>query len=130
MGRERGMIELSTGISAIEARTGNSTYVKVLAIGHLDEWCGNGKPLPAGDQVSFLSFEELNAESLAQYLPSVIYSPVLAHGFDCIEVALLLRDLGFVGAYRACAIGLPKPEVIEREVRQLCRTFTFEIVEC
>lgn len=130
MGRERELRDVPNGTGAIDAQTGSSDYLKVLAIGDPDEWCEKGNPLPSGGQVSFLAFHELTAEALAHYKPSIIYSPVLAHGFDCIEMAVALRDAGFDGIYRAYASNLPKPEVIEREVRQFCQTFTFEITEC
>ncbi len=130
MGREHGLRDVPNGNGNIDAQAANSNIVKVLAIGDPDEWCDRGNPLPSGGQVSFLSFHELTADALAHYQPSVIYSPVLAHAFDCIEMAALLGDLGFNGTYRACASDLPKPEVIEREVRQFCQTFTFEIIAC
>lgn len=130
MGREQGMREVLKGESAIDAQNGNSNLVKVLAVGDPDEWCDHGNPLPSGGQISFLAFHELTSDALAHYQPSIIYSPVLANGFDCIEMAVLLGDLGFDGIYRAYASDLPKPEVIEREVRQFCQKFTFEITQC
>jgi hypothetical protein len=115
---------------AINTQLGGTNSVIVLAIGDPDEWCNKGNPLPSGSQGSFLSFHELTAGALAHYQPTIVISPVLAHGFDCVEMAALLSDLEFEGIYRAYASNLPKPDVIEREVRQHCQTFTFEIVEC
>ena len=66
---------------------------------------------------------------MAIHQPELIYSPVLARNFDCIELGMLLQNLGFSGTYRAVGQGLPKPELIEREVRQITRWLKFELLQ-
>ena len=129
MGREYGLRGMTSETDAIDTQAGNSSFVKILAIGDPDEWCEQGNPLPIGGQISFMAFEDLSEATLGHLQPSVIYSPVLARSFDCIEMAMLLESIGFAGIYRAFATDLPKPQVIEREVRQFCKRFTFEIVQ-
>lgn len=75
-----------------------------------------------------MSFHEITDTLLNDLNPSMIISPVLARHFDCIELALLLHNLGFVGAYRAMAKDMPKPELIEREVRQMCPRLNFKLL--
>lgn len=106
--------------------TGQSGKVTVLAVGDPDEWLRQGHMLPH-EKMAFLAFEDISEESLRHFSPSVIFSPVLANGFDCIELTLLLRNLAFEGAYRAVAQDLPKPALIEREVSQLYPDLDFKI---
>lgn len=129
MGRDYAPRGTTSGVSAVDTHAGNASFVKILAIGEPDEWHDQGNSMPAGGQISFLSIQDLSEETLNHFRPSIIYSPVLARRFDCIELAMLLGSIGFEGAYKAFANNLPKPEVIEREVRQMCRRFTFEIVQ-
>ena len=108
--------------------TSRFSPVKILAVGEPQDWQQQGRSLPNG-AMAFVSFNELSAELLDQLAPSVIVSPVLALSFDCIELATLLYRLGFTGAYRAVSKSLPKPELIEREVRQICGRLDFCIVK-
>lgn len=104
-----------------------SSNVAILAVGEPQDWIKQGKVLPKG-QIAFVSFAEVTGEALEHFSPAVVYSPVLAPSFDCIELALLLNQLGYEGPYRAVAQHLPKPDLIEREVRQLCRWLDFRIL--
>lgn len=104
-------------------------FRKAIAIGELDEWTNQGNSLPGESSISFLSFKDVSEAALAVHRPEVVYSPVLAKDFDCIDLASLLHNIGFQGTYRAVGNGLPKPELIEREVRQMCRRIKFEIID-
>lgn len=103
------------------------TTVLVLAVGDPDEWVEQGNPLPTGG-MAFLSFNEVSEAMLTHYNPSVVFSPVVAPNFDCIDLAILLHNIGFSGSYRAMAKDLPKPELIEREVSHICPRLDFSIV--
>ncbi len=104
-----------------------SAPISVLAVGDPKEWKQSGKPLQSGGMV-FIAFEDVTEEVLAHYSPPVVVSPVLASNFDCIELALLLHNLGFSGEYRAMVNNLPKPELIAREVSQMCPRLSFSII--
>ncbi|NNE88271.1 MAG: hypothetical protein HKN27_09370 [Silicimonas sp.] len=118
----------STASSVVKIRDNvdHNKVVSVLAVGDPEEWRRQGHDLPK-DNVVFMSFDEITEATIENFSPSVIYSPVLAHAFDCIELALLLRHLGFKGEYRAMAQDLPKPDLIEREVSQMCPQLNFKI---
>lgn len=105
-----------------------SASLKVLAVGDSDEWIKEGKFAPL-DGVEFIAFHAIDEEALARLRPSLVYSPLLATTFDCIDLALLLYKLGYDGRYRALSTNVPKPHVIEREVRQLCPKLDFKIVD-
>ncbi len=108
-------------------KTEQNSSVEVLAIGDLNEWIQQGYSLP-NDRMAFLHIDDMSEAMLADYNPKVVYSPVLAKNFDCIDLSMLLHSLGYNGPYRAIGQGLPKPEVIEREVRGLCPRLDFAIV--
>jgi len=108
--------------------TGQSSPVTMLAVGEPDEWQQQGKHLPRG-AIAFVAFRDITAELLDHLVPTVIVSPVLAPSFDCIELATLLHHLDYPGSYRAVSNSLPKPELIEREVRQVCDRLDFRIVK-
>lgn len=102
--------------------------VKVLAVGEPEDWKRQGNVLPSGGLV-FVGFSDITQETLGHFDPEVICSPVLAYSFDCIDLALLLHSLNFQGQYTAFGADLPKPAMIEREVRQLCPQLNFRIAQ-
>lgn len=106
----------------------HSPPLKALAVGDKAEWALEGHVMPQAG-MAFVAFLDIDEDTLAALSPSVVYSPLLAKTFDCIELALLLSKIGFSGQYRALARDLPKPAVIEREVRQLCPALDFRIIE-
>ena len=62
----------------------------ILAVGDPKEWRRQGHPLPNDRRISFVEFSEVDKILLMQLTPSVILSPVLARGFDCIDLDYLL----------------------------------------
>ncbi len=102
--------------------------VRALAVGDPGEWQQQGYALPT-DGLAFVEFHDVTTTTLEFLQPSLVFSPVLARQFDCIDLAITLHKLGYSGEYRALAVGFPKPAVIEREVRQMCPHLNFKIVE-
>ncbi|MGR3511680.1 MAG: hypothetical protein ACU0GG_02865 [Paracoccaceae bacterium] len=102
--------------------------IHTLAVGEPQEWQQQGHPLPTSG-LAFVALHEVTQATLDDLQPSVVFSPLLAKNFDCIDLAVLLNGLGYSGEYRAVAVGIPKPDLIEREVRQLCPQLKFSIVE-
>ena len=105
-----------------------SPLVRALAVGDPQEWRQQGHSLPNGG-LAFVAFHEVSQELLDHLQPGIVFSPLLAKNFDCIDLAVLLHGIGYSGEYRAVSIGVPKPELIEREVLQLCPQLKFSIVE-
>lgn len=121
-------MQYASGISRVRDGADQLSQVKILAVGEPDDWQQQGKSLPNG-AVAFVGFRDVTSEMLNHLAPTVIVSPVLALSFDCIELATLLQHLGYTGSYRAVSNSLPKPELIEREVRQICAQLDFRIVK-
>ncbi len=102
--------------------------VSVVAVGNRREWDQSGNQPPDATGIAFVSFEDISHSFFEDRRPSVIFSPVLARGFDCIDLAVLLHRLGFTGSYRAISRDLPNPTVIEAEVRAVCPNLDFKIM--
>ena len=102
--------------------------VAVLAVGDMDEWVRRGNAAPTDSSIAFARIEEVTAELLDQLSPSCVLSPALSHRFDCIDLAQILHAYGYKGRYRAISDDLPRPELVEREVAQLCPSLNFAIL--
>ncbi len=124
MGKETAWIDRSAVASS---SSDQNSLTRIIAVGDASEWEQQGNMLPSGG-IAFLSFHEVTDTLLNDLNPSMIISPVLARHFDCIELAVLLHNLGYSGAYRAMAKDMPKPELIEREVRQICPRLNFKLL--
>jgi hypothetical protein len=75
-----------------------------------------------------VEFHEVTDDLLAQLVPRLILSPLLARTFDCVDLAQRLGSLGYTGPYRAIDSGLPDPALIVREVRSLVPGLDFGVV--
>jgi len=100
----------------------------ILAVGDLDEWTRHRGSLPVDGSLAFASFNGISIELLEIISPAIVLSPLLARGFDCIDLAQMLVSVGFRGQYRAIAENLPNPDIIRREIRILCPTLDFDVV--
>lgn len=102
---------------------------KVLVVGDPNEWKDRDRVFPNARDMAFLGFEKFDETALDHYRPHSIYSQVLTLNFDCIELAERLHDFAFEGIYKAFGRDLPKPKLIEREVRQTCPNLNFKVVQ-
>lgn len=103
--------------------------VTILAIGEPDEWRRSGGIIPSEDVIAFCQFSEVNDELLRRLSPTLILSPVLARRFDCIDLATRLYQLSYPEKYRAIASNMPNPHIIEREIKSLCPTLNFAVIQ-
>ncbi len=115
---------LSTGTSGATDQS-----VSILAVGEPTEWRKHGRLLPSENGIAFASFDDVTGILLGRICPTVIMSPVLAHRFDCIDLATVLHQLDFRGRYRAIASDMPDPEMIEREIKHLCPHLNFAVLQ-
>lgn len=104
-----------------------TSNISAIAVGDPNTWSEKGNQLPT-ENIAFIAFEDVTEEFFERVKPKAVFSPVLASGFDCIELAVTLHNIGFSGSYRALGSNLPKPELIEREVTQICPRIDFAIL--
>jgi len=101
----------------------------VLAIGDMRQWRELGGTAIIRKDVAFAEYFELDSTLLELVQPEIVLSPVFSSNFDCADLSLRLSDLGFTGSYRALATELPRPAMVEREIRVLCPTLDFAIAD-
>lgn len=106
----------------------DASRIRMMAVGELAEWLLTHGGLPASREVAYASFADVTLENLEKWEPEIIVSPVLSRSFDCIDLAQRLADIGFEGGYRAIGLNLPRPKMIEREIRELCPRLDFKIL--
>lgn len=124
MSMERGL-HLHGQIGLSPARHGSA---RIVAVGDPVQWQNAGNSLPTNSEMRFVSFSDVGPDLLRECDPEFILSPVVANDFDCIDLAILLNRLGYKRPYRAVSGDLPSPEIIEREIRQICPGLDFAVV--
>lgn len=102
--------------------------VPLLAVGSPEEWERRSGHLPRPGNIAYVAFNDVTPALLEQLRPDTIVSPALAQDFDCIDLAMLLHALEYRGIYRATAFELPRPQLVETEIIQLCPGLDFEII--
>ena len=100
----------------------------IIAIGGSPVWKEALGEAPTQDGVNYIQLEDLNATMISLLVPGLVLSPVVAKNFDCLDVAAVLHDSGFSGAYRAVTQRLPNPSIVRREVRALFPELDFDIM--
>ena len=91
----------------------------VLTVGDVARWIAQGEELPRHGGLLFADFWEVTPELLSTVAPSVVLAPLLARGFDCVDLGGRLFDCGFIGRYIIMAPSLPDPNLVLRELRSL-----------
>jgi hypothetical protein len=119
--------DLTTEVGAGPASENHQTPT-VLAVGDIDEWRRRGGDIPADSRLAFTDFRSVTAELLQIMAPTLVLSPLLARGFDCIDLAQVLHAIGYRGRYRAVADILPDPGMIRREIAVLCPGLDFDVI--
>ncbi|MFN7003674.1 MAG: hypothetical protein ACK4NW_09625 [Roseinatronobacter sp.] len=71
----------------------------------------------------------LSARMLAQVAPDAIIGPLIADGWDSLDLATTLEDMGYRGNLYILSRPLPRAELVLREVRAFCPALTINLVE-
>lgn len=74
-----------------------------------------------------VDIQQVGAELLETLKPDIIISPLISRSFDCIDLAQILGGLGYRGIYRAVTTALPAPDLIRREISNLCPGLKFDL---
>jgi hypothetical protein len=82
----------------------------------------------AGHEIVSLPFERLDAASLAAAAPELVIFPLFAGMLDAAQILTALAELGYRGDCLVMAPPLPKPQMIEHELRGLCPGVSLRLV--
>jgi hypothetical protein len=84
--------------------------------------------MPVVGGFTFADHAALNAGLLARLRPDVVLTALVGHGFDVLDIARTLGQLGFRGRYRAVVEHLPNPALIRSEVASVAPQVDFDIL--
>ena len=115
-------------LSISQLRSENSPYSYTLIIGDLCRWRAEGRNVSPFDTVTFLAFDELTAESLANMDVAMVFSTLVADTFDAVDIAVRLVELDYRGPYRALTTLLQDTDVIKDEVKLVAPLLDFDIL--
>ncbi|MFC7704884.1 hypothetical protein ACFQXB_11825 [Plastorhodobacter daqingensis] len=73
-------------------------------------------------------FRMLDERLLDRVQPDLVLAPLMSCTFDASDLARRLAQLRFRGALVIAAPHLPRPELVEAELRRLCRGFTMTLM--
>lgn len=90
---------------------------KVIAL-DCELFLGPDGPVPMPN-VTHLRFADLTADVLALLEPTLIILPLFAPNYDAMTAIETLEELGFAGKLTVLAPDLPRPRLVERELRSL-----------
>lgn len=96
-----------------------SAEVLVLAVGDVFPLAARINADLEGGRTAFADFSDVTHDLVATLAPQVVISSVLGRNFDCVDLAEKLAALGFRGCYRLIGHGIPRPELVVREIRAL-----------
>jgi len=78
--------------------------------------------------VHYVDFSQLCRETLASIGPKVVLSNLMGNRFDAVDVAQLLDQCGYRGAY--CAVGkVASPHMIRQEVKAHAPSVQFDVLD-
>lgn len=95
----------------------NETLELILVVGNVRTWIAQGRDLPQESGFRYLDYAEMDAAALADAAPGIVLSPLVANGFDALDVAARLYTLGFTGRFRVLCPKLPHPDMVLNELR-------------
>lgn len=76
----------------------------------------------------FIEFADLTPELLRSIGPMSVIAPVLTDNFDCLNLAELLTMSGYQGMLHIIARGMPRPNMIKRELHTLYPSLDLDVL--
>jgi hypothetical protein len=75
-----------------------------------------------------ISFEALDADCLHDINPELLIFPLFAAGWDAALVLIRLKSLGYHGTCLVLAPNLPRPKMVEQELRAICPNMQIKVI--
>ena len=129
-GSERGINVMNEWAQSARAFASveRSAGIAVMAVGDVRDWLRQGRDVPLNEHLAFVEFHDITRARIEILAPRMVVSPLLAHDFDCIDLAKFLASIEYKGSYRAIASTLPNPDMIRCEIAGLCPGLDFDIM--
>jgi hypothetical protein len=101
---------------------------RVLVVGDTKRWDASGQTLLGLDGFAFCDLSGLTTDLIRDFSPQVVLSSLIGDDFDVVEVATILRRLGYKGIYRAVAPQLPRRAIVRAEVSRVAPDLDFDVL--
>lgn len=109
--------------------TGDETAAAtILAVGDVVADYADALRFPEGDKICHVGFADVTPEKLIALLPVMVVSPLVANGFDCLDLALRLQMIGYRGKFRVLAPDVTRPAMIRSEITAQAPDLDVEIL--
>ncbi|MDO6589525.1 hypothetical protein DS901_07045 [Loktanella sp. D2R18] len=100
---------------------------KTIVIGDVARWQAQGMNVAPMDGLRFVAIDAICADTLVEFAPETIFSPLIADTFDALEVAQFLATSAYSGRYCAISDPLPDREGVIAEISKHAPGIWFDI---
>jgi len=101
---------------------------RTLVIGDIARWQERGHDMASCENFMFSASACLTVDMMREFAPDMVLSPLIGDSFDVIDVASMLRQLGFDGCYRVIAPVMPHADVIRADVAAVAPELDFDLI--
>jgi len=84
---------------------------------------------PARQGVVLTQLRMLNSRMLAQVAPDAVIGPLISDGWDGLDLAIALEEMGYRGELYILSRPLPRAGLVLREMRACCPMLSIALIE-
>ena len=101
---------------------------KIMIVGDIARWKLLGRLQSEVADCTFVEVDDLNHENLLTIAPDLVLSPLVADGFDVLDVVQFLAAAGFNGRYCALSTHMPEPAIVLEEISAIAPDLDFDLL--
>ncbi len=101
---------------------------KIMIVGDIARWKSLGRLKGDVADCTFVEVDDLNQENLQKIAPDLVLSPLVADGFDVLDVVRSLAAAQFGGRYCAIAVHMPDPAIVLEEISAIAPDLDFDLL--
>jgi len=87
------------------------------------------RPQPGRQSVVLTQMRMLGQQMLTTVQPDAVIAPLIASGWDIVDLGMMLQDMGYCRDLYALTRPLPRAELVLREVGAVCPRLTVRLLE-
>lgn len=114
--------------AAAQPQAPETCTLRKLIIGDVDRWAAAGRFTVSHGCFELCMPQALSVDVLREFCPEIVLSPLFGDDFDVIDIATILRRLGYRDRYLAIAPYMPNTSIIVAEVATVAPAIDFDIL--